>query len=114
MGIILEAMARRRSPVADLAARLPRLCMLKGTVASSAERIYPVIDAFRSRYRGSSPNLEDGVRVDWPDAWLHVRASNTEPLIRVIVEAEEAARARQLYDEALDDIRRMQAGRSGA
>jgi phosphomannomutase len=113
MGILLECMARRAVPVSELAARLPVLHMLKGTVPSSAERLYPMIESFRARYRDQAPNLEDGVRVDWPDGWMHVRASNTEPLIRVIVECEDPGRARTLYDQCLDQIRRMQSGRGG-
>ncbi len=52
--------------------------------------------------------------MDWEDAWLHVRASNTEPLIRVIVESDDPRRAQDLYDQCLDEIRRMQSGRGGA
>jgi phosphomannomutase len=112
MGVLLECLARRGVPLAELAGELPRFHMLKGTIPSSTERIYPIIEDFRREYRETNPNLEDGVRVDWKDAWLHVRASNTEPLIRVIVEAEDAGKARALFDGSLDRIRRMQSGRS--
>ena len=40
----------------------------------------------------------DGLRLDWPDAWAHVRASNTEPIVRVIAEARDPAEARRLAD----------------
>jgi phosphomannomutase len=43
---------------------------------------------------------QDGLRLDGPDWWLHVRPSNTEPVVRVIAEAPTADRARQLCDEA--------------
>jgi phosphomannomutase len=38
----------------------------------------------------------DGLRLDWGDRWVHVRASNTEPIVRVIAEAPDAAEARDL------------------
>ena len=38
----------------------------------------------------------DGLRLEWEDRWVHVRASNTEPIVRVIAEAPEAAEARDL------------------
>jgi phosphomannomutase len=114
MGLVLECMAQRGERLSELEAKLPRYYMVKGAVGSSSERIYPVIETFRRLYREQNPNLEDGVRVDWADAWLHVRASNTEPLLRVIVEAEDPARARVLYDGCLDQIRRLQLGRSDA
>jgi phosphomannomutase len=111
MGLVLECMARRGARLSELAAKLPRYHMLKGAVPSSSEHVYPVIESFRRLYREQDPNLDDGVRVDWADAWLHVRASNTEPLVRVIVEAEDPHRARELFDQSLDQIRRLQTGR---
>jgi len=108
MGLILECMARRKTTLAQLAAGLPRYHMIKGSIPSSSERIYPLLEAFRKSYHSETPNLEDGVRVDWKDAWLHIRASNTEPLIRIIVEAENAARARELYDLCYAQVRRLQ------
>ena len=109
--VLLERMARQKKTVSNLAALLPRYYMLKGSLPSPAERIYPIIDAFRRRYQAESPNLEDGVRVDWKDAWIHIRASNTEPLVRVIAEAETPSRARDLYDQCLDQIRAIESGR---
>jgi phosphomannomutase len=41
----------------------------------------------------------DGLRLDWDDRWVHVRSSNTEPIVRVIAEAPEAAIARGLADQ---------------
>jgi phosphomannomutase len=38
----------------------------------------------------------DGLRLDWPDCWAHVRASNTEPIVRVIAEAGDRERAHEL------------------
>jgi len=108
MGLVLECMARRKTTLAELAAGLPRYHMIKGSIPSSSERIYPLLEAFRKSYHSESPNLEDGVRVDWKDAWLHIRASNTEPLIRIIVEAENLARARELYDLCYAQVQRLQ------
>src|SRR5437867_5343847 len=111
MGVLLERMARSKSTVSEFVARLPQYCMLKGSLPSPSERIYPIIDSFRRRYQAESPNLEDGVRVNWQDAWMHIRASNTEPLIRVIVEAETSSRAREIYERCIDQIRGLQSGR---
>ena len=47
-------------------------------------------------------NVTDGVRVEWDDAWLHVRSSMTEPLLRIIVEAETGDRAEALFEEAME------------
>jgi phosphomannomutase len=47
----------------------------------------------------------DGVKVTWPDGWVHVRASNTESLVRIIAEAETETRARQLAEWARERVR---------
>ena len=51
-------------------------------------------------------DLTDGIKVSLPEGWVHARASNTESMIRVIVEAEDAAGARRLLDWARDRIRK--------
>ncbi len=107
-GLILERLSRTGASLSELAARLPKYHMIKGSVASSFERIYLMIDAFRRHYRDTSPNLEDGVRVDWKDSWMSVRASNTEPLIRIIVESEDPQKARSIYDGCMEHINRLQ------
>jgi phosphomannomutase len=108
MGLLLETLASTGRSLADAAAALPKYHMIKGSTASSTERMYRIIEFFRHRYREHAPNLEDGVRVDWPHSWIHVRASNTEPLIRVIVESEDAQKARELFTECMDQIARLQ------
>ncbi len=59
-------------------------------------------------YPEAKADRRDGLRLDWPDRWVHVRSSNTEPIVRVIAEAADAATARALADEI---GRRVAAGR---
>jgi phosphomannomutase len=44
-------------------------------------------------------DTQDGLRLAWPDRWLHVRPSNTEPIVRFIAEAPDAAAAAALVKE---------------
>ena len=53
-----------------------------------------------------SYDLTDGIKVDLPEGWIHVRASNTESIIRVIVEAENLMNARRLLDWTRDRLKR--------
>ncbi len=50
-------------------------------------------------------DLSDGIKLSWPDGWLHIRASNTESMIRLIAEAESEARANDLLDWAIDRLK---------
>jgi len=53
----------------------------------------------RKRFPEASVDTQDGLRLAWRDRWLHVRPSNTEPIIRLIGEAPTRAAAEQLVDE---------------
>ena len=63
-------------------------------------RVGAALDALRNAFPDAVPNRLDGLRLDWPDRWLLVRASNTEPIIRIIAEAPEASDAESLCEQA--------------
>ncbi len=113
LGFVMEQMASGGCSLAALAGRLPRYVMRKRQIACPPNLVYKALDRFRARYAGLSPDCTDGVRVVWPDAWLHVRASNTEPLLRIIVEAETEERADSILDEELTFAHRITFGHGG-
>ena len=83
--------------------------MLKEHVAIEPNVIFSALQEFRDAVQdeaGRAVDLSDGVKVGFPDGWVHVRASNTESMIRVIVEADTAARAAELMDWGRDRLRR--------
>ena len=53
----------------------------------------------------ATANTADGLRLDFPDGWIHLRTSNTEPVMRIIVEAKDEPAA-QRYIQAVSEIRR--------
>ncbi|MGC8667483.1 MAG: phosphoglucosamine mutase [Chthonomonadales bacterium] len=110
LGVVLEEMARTGKTLAEMASLLPSRAMRKGELGAAPDVVYRVVEGFRKKYAGANPNTADGVRVDWPDAWLHVRASNTEPLLRVIIEAASAERADELFEQAMTLARRLAFG----
>jgi phosphomannomutase len=58
-----------------------------------------VYAGLRRRFPDAMTDTQDGLRLAWRDRWLHVRPSNTEPIIRLIAEAPTGAAARDLVDE---------------
>src|SRR6266851_2165699 len=83
-----------RTPVAAA----PRYVIVKAKVPRGAalERVY---GALRRRFADAHVDTQDGLRLAWGDRWLHVRPSNTEPIIRLIAEAPSGAAAQELVDE---------------
>lgn len=106
VGLILEGLARIGKPVSQVIEELPHLTMLKHNVAVEPNRLYSVLHNFRVAIecQGLTYDLTDGIRVVLPEGWIHVRASNTESIIRVIVEAEETKAAQHLLDWVRDRI----------
>jgi len=107
LGLVLEAMATHGQSLSDLAESLPAYHIRKGQVPGPPAAIYRVMEAVRRHWSDEAPNCDDGVRVDWPDGWMHIRGSSTEPILRVIVEAETPERAESIYDDALTFVRRQ-------
>jgi phosphomannomutase len=100
MAFVLSLMAEDRKPFSQLVAELPRYAMLKTKFAVPRERLAGTFAALELRWPDAHINRDDGLRLDGPDWWLHVRGSNTEPVVRVIAEAPTAERAEELCREA--------------
>ena len=95
MGILLEAMAKKGATSAELAAALPRHCIVKKKIRTSSSHAYTLLHALRDRFPDAEVNDADGLRFDWPGGWVHLRASTTEPIIRMIVEWETREQAEE-------------------
>jgi len=108
IGLILEYMAQTGERISDLVSQLPRLTTLKHNITVAPHRLYSVLQEFRAVMEAEDIEIDstDGIKVTLPDGWVHVRASNTESMIRIIVEAKEKVVARELLDWARDRIKR--------
>jgi len=109
IGLIAEHLATSGRALSALVADLPALTMIKERVPVPPEAIYSALSEFREAVedeRGAVADATDGVKLAWPDGWVHVRASNTESLIRVIAEAATPERAAALVDWARERLGR--------
>jgi phosphomannomutase len=106
MALVLDAMAARDLPVSQLADDLPRYAIHKTTIAVAPDQIPTALDALQRRFAEATANRLDGLRLDWPGgAWLLVRPSNTEPIVRAIAEAPTAAEAKAICEQAARAIK---------
>src|SRR4029077_14768790 len=89
--LLLTLLARDGRRVSELVAAAPRYAIVKAKAergTRNAERgLEDVYAALRKRFPEASVDTQDGLRLAWRDRWLHVRPSNTEPIIRLIAEA---------------------------
>lgn len=105
MALVLEAMASRGLAVSALADELPRYAIVKSKVELGERSGAAAFEPLKREFAEASANDMDGLRFDWPDRWLLVRASNTEPIVRVIAEAPTAAAAQELCQRATAALR---------
>jgi phosphomannomutase len=92
-----------KRPLSGLIAGLPAYSIEKRKVdLASKEEARPAVEALAKAYAQYGVDLRDGCRVEFVHkrAWLHVRASNTEPIMRLIAEAPDVATARGILDDA--------------
>jgi phosphomannomutase len=96
MGLILNLMAQTGRKLSALVAELPVYHIVKDKYTVARERLPELYESLMRRWPEAGVNRGDGLRLDWADRWLHVRASNTEPIVRVIAEAPQQTEATKL------------------
>lgn len=99
MGLILNLLADTGQTLSELVAGLPAYTIVKDKYTVAPARLPDLYAALTRRWPDAAANELDGLRLDWADRWVHVRASNTEPLVRVIAEAPRAEEAQRLCQE---------------
>jgi phosphomannomutase len=96
MALTLDLLVVGETPLSTLLAGLPAYAMVKCKFATARPPSRHDIQRLREAYPDARADERDGLRLDWDDRWVHVRGSNTEPLLRVIAEARDARQAQEL------------------
>ena len=99
MALILHLLAETGANVSELLTELPPSHMVKEKMACRSDRIRAALKAVSEAYAGLPLDLRDGVKVTTGAGWFLVRGSNTEPIIRLVAEAETEARAQAMIEE---------------
>lgn len=107
MAWVLHAMATRNMAVSELADELPRYDICKTKQQVARDTIPAALEALESHFADAHSDRMDGLRLDWPGKWLLIRASNTEPIVRIVAETATAAESQRLCDEAASVIAGM-------
>jgi phosphomannomutase len=87
IGLVLNLMAETGRNLSDLANDLPEYHIVKEKYEVNRDRLPALFAALKKRWPDAKVSEADGLRLDWADHWVHVRPSNTEPIVRVIAEA---------------------------
>jgi phosphomannomutase len=104
MGMVLNLLADRQKKLSEVVAELPSYHIVKQKYSVETARLPELFAAMKKRWPEAKANTRDGLRLDWADRWVHVRPSNTEPVVRVIAEAPQASEAEHLCHAVGDEL----------
>ena len=98
--LILQLLARESVPLGEIVRGRPGYRIVKEKLDRGGLAVAELLETLREATPdGVSQDTQDGLRLDWPDgAWVHVRPSGTEPILRIVAEAQHGDRAMELAD----------------
>jgi len=108
MAVILQLLAEEQKPLHEIVGSMPSYSIVKRMVKCPSEAVFLVLKRMAKLFNHEAVvDKSDGVRITWKDKWLQVRASNTEPIVRVFAEAHSKDEASSLIDTALAEIKKI-------
>lgn len=109
IALFLSSLAHKGCKVSELRKSYPNYCMAKNRIDLTPETdISAILDRIKEMYADEKVTDIDGVKIDFADKWVHLRASNTEPIIRVYSEAATQEEAEALGQKLMNIVYEMQ------
>jgi phosphomannomutase len=104
VALVLQLLLEEGRPLSQIVKELPRYVIVKDKLDRPAASLDSVYNALRGAFPGAAADTQDGLRLAWPDRWVHVRPSGTEPIVRVIAEAPTAEEAGELIRRSREPL----------
>ena len=101
IALVLQLMAETGKTISQLADEIGGYYMSKDKFTADTSQAQQIFDLSKKAFADAKLDTTDGCRFDFDDGWLHLRASNTEPVIRIIVEARDQRTAKKYVDTVL-------------
>ncbi len=109
MALVLQLMAETGKGISGLVREIGGYHVHKDKFAADSQQAHQIMNQAAETFAGAAANTSDGLRLDFPDGWIHLRMSNTEPVMRIIVETRDESAARR-YVEVVSGIRKSVVG----
>jgi phosphomannomutase len=98
VALLLQLLHEDAEPLSRIVERFPRYAIIKDKLDRPAKPLDAVYAALTGAFADADVDTQDGLRLSWPDRWVHIRPSGTEPIVRVIAEGRTEQSARELVD----------------
>ncbi len=112
--LLLQLLLEEGRKLSEIVNSLPRYVIVKDKLDRPNGALGAVYDALRGEFGDAAVDTQDGLRLSWPDRWVHVRPSGTEPIVRVIAEAPTEGAAMELVRRCRAPLDRLSVAGSGA
>jgi phosphomannomutase len=108
IALFLTHLAKKKMKTSELRATYPSYFISKQKIELTPDiNIDVVLSGVKEKFSGCDMTDIDGIKIDFPDRWVHLRKSNTEPVIRIIAEANTMPEATSLCEEIIRLIRTL-------
>lgn len=108
IALFLSHLAQEQKTVSELRTTYPAYFMSKKRIDLNPDiDVDVLLEKLQERYSKEEINTLDGVKIDFADKWVHLRKSNTEPIIRIYSEARSREEADAMADQIINDIQRL-------
>ena len=108
IALFLTFMAKTGKKCSEIRKQYPAYFISKNKIQLSPEMdVDAILVKVAEKYAGQPINTIDGVKIEFDKEWVHLRKSNTEPIIRIYSESESESKANELAHKIMDDIRAM-------
>jgi len=106
--LVLSLLAETGKLLSQIVDELPQYVIVKMKLETPHTTPRELVQRLAERYSEANPDLQDGIKLSWQDRWVHVRASNTEPILRIFAEAPDAKAAQELAQRFREELLQLQ------
>jgi phosphomannomutase len=108
VALFLTYLSGQEKTVAELRASYPQYYMSKNKIELTPQiNVDAILEAIAGKYANEDISIIDGVKIDFEEEWVHLRKSNTEPIIRIYTEAQTQAKADELAIRIISEIKQV-------
>lgn len=105
--LVLQLLSNEKRPLAEVMRTLPRYYMTKRKAPRGQADFNEIMRRLIPSFEDAEINTEDGLKFSWADRWVHIRTSNTEPIVRIYAEAPTSQAADQLADRLVSAVQKF-------
>lgn len=108
VALFLTYLAENKMKVSELRKTYPSYFMSKKKIELTPELdVDHILQKIEKKYSSEEVSTVDGVKIDFPEHWVHLRKSNTEPIIRIYTEAKSQEKADEVADKMISEIKEI-------